>query len=198
MEFERSQIDYNFSTLILTILSVVLAVIFGLIPLYQWFYKRYFQRPSFTFDINKVRINSKPNADYMPDLYLNPEYLIKKAPQTFTYEWKYKIILTNNSVHDAFFTEIELIGDLTTFSSIHKLDRNKPISSRERIEIPIKITEIEIVNALDRKDMTVTPQQIIDLKILLSFGNGRSKRRFYSLYDNNSKTILESNSKPKV
>lgn len=199
MEIDRSQIDYNFSDLLLTILSVLLAIIFGLIPLYQWLYRKYILKSTFTFDILNGNNTSRPHADYMPvDPYINPIYDTRNAPQTFTYEWNYKIIITNNSVYDAFFPELEFIGDLSKFSNIHKLDRNQPIASRKRVEIPVRIVQKEIVSALDRKNMNDVPIEIQKIKILLSFENGYSKRRFHTLYDNMSNTTLNSIFKPKI
>jgi len=164
--------------IIIGVSGLIISVFIALIP---YFRKVYFVGPALTVELLPDG-GSSVNRGYSSKNDKSKGFInVEDAIHIFEVTWKIKIRIINNSTLIAYYPEIEFFNQQLEFSSIDKLDRNKPIKENEQIILKATYKIFEECIGRDRTHVKGLPAHLKDLKIILSYYNP-SKKPFYTIY----------------
>jgi hypothetical protein len=162
------------------ILGLIITVLIAMIP---YFKKVYFDGPELTIELipdggmsMNLGLSGKNNTSKG---YINANNAI------YVYEvtWKVNLKITNNSNITAYYPKLKFQNQQLTFTSLDKLDTNKPIEANEQVLLKGKYVMYEEVNGNQRHEPNGLPNNFTDLKILLEYKNPY-KKIFYTVFSN--------------
>ncbi|HVW14464.1 MAG TPA: hypothetical protein VHB54_11590 [Mucilaginibacter sp.] len=163
-----------------------------------WIRRKYYTRPELTMELKPNGGHSVPlgmsnnqgEPDEIQGTHERPIYVYdaEKALRIFEKKWDIKLFIRNNSDHTAYYPKIHFSHERKGFTSIDTLNTQVPIGSRQEIVLKAEYKELEETTGRNRTEVRGLPPALDDLKICLEYKN-RSKRTYYSFYDNKTKTI---------
>lgn len=160
------------------VIGLIITVAIALIP---YFRRVYLVAPELTIDLLPDGGNSG-NRGYSNKNDISKGFVnIEEAIHIFEVTWKINIKITNNSNITAYYPEIMIFNQQLGFSSLDKLDRNRPIIENEQIVIKATYKIFEECTGRDRTQVKGLPDHLNDLKIIMSYYNP-SKKPFYTVY----------------
>lgn len=158
--------------------GLLLTVFIALIPYIK---KVYFVGPELTVEVFPDGGSSGNRGYSSKNNSLDSPISVEDAIHIFEVTWKIKIRITNNSNLIAYYPEIGFYNHQLGFSSIDKLDRNKPIKENEQIILNATYKIFEECTGRDRTHVKGLPDHLNNLKIILKYFNP-SKKPFYTIY----------------
>jgi len=182
-------------TVIISIFGLIIVVAIALIPYIR---KVYFIGPELTIELlsnggssgNRGLSNKNDNTKGYIDG--------NNAIYVFEVKWNAILKITNNSNVTAYYPELTFLNQQLSFSTLDKLDNNKPIKENEQIILKGTYSMFEECEGKYRTKISGLPDNFKDLKILLEYKNP-SKKRFYTIFSNTEQIIKNrySRKKPK-
>jgi hypothetical protein len=172
--------------LLIGIAGLIIGIVIAVIPYYR---SKYILRPEVTIEIT-------PNGGLSAPMGLSPKNKVNdegyidgnNAIRIFELTWRFNVKITNNSDLTAFYPILEFNPNGPKFTQIDKVNRLEPIKSGESLELKAEYKKYEEAMGKDRTKVgEVPPPEFSELGILLGYENSK-KRRFYTLFDHNSKS----------
>lgn len=167
------------------IAGLIIGIIIAIIPYYR---NKYILRPEVTIEITPKGGLSAPRG-LSPKNVVNKEGYIdgNNAIRIFELTWRFDVKITNNSELTAFYPILEYNPNGPKFTQIGKINRLEPIKPAESLELKAEYKKYEETMGKDRTQIgQAPPTEFSELGILLSYENSK-KRRFFTLFDYNSK-----------
>jgi hypothetical protein len=159
-------------------IGLIITVCIALIP---YFRKVYLVGPELTIELLPDG-GSSGNRGYSSKNDSSKGFVnVEEAIHIFEVTWKIKIRITNNSTIIAYYPEMRIYNQQLGFSSLDKLDGNKPIKESEQIILNATYKIFEECTGRERTQIKGLPDHLNDLKITLSYCNP-SKKPFYTVY----------------
>ena len=172
--------------LVIGIIGLIVVVLIAIIPYYR---SKYILRPEVTVEITPNGGMSAPRGFSSKNVVNEEGYIDgNNAIRIFELTWRYNVKITNNSDLTAFYPILEYNPNGPKFTQIDKINRLEPIKPAESLELKAEYKKYEEAKGKDRTQVgEEPPSEFSELRILLSYENSK-KRRFYTLFDYNSKS----------
>lgn len=161
------------------IISIVIAIIIASIPYIR---HKYFFGPELTIEIIPNGGMSSPRGLSSKNKLTEEGYIDgNTAIRIFELTWKFRLVIRNNSDNTAYYPEIHFISSKPNFTKIEPINKLKPLTNTENIELKAEYSKFEECQGKDRTKTTGIPDELKDLKILIESKNGK-KMKFFTLY----------------
>ncbi|WP_295654918.1 hypothetical protein [uncultured Mucilaginibacter sp.] len=180
------------TTVLAIVISATLAI---LIPVIIYVNKRYFVGGFLTIKIDFKTGTSSPAGVLIPYIDEDGFGIRNRSIVRHHLTWTYKLTITNNSDHTAYFPRLYYKNDQFPDITIEKLEELKPIGSKESVTMNIKFFENSDTLPTQRKQTDKPPTDFTTLRLLLEYYNGYDSK-FYTLYDNADKSNKPSKLRP--
>jgi hypothetical protein len=165
------------------ILSVLL--IPASIALFPFIRKVYFAGPQLTIEIILSSGGGSEPLGLSVKNDISKGYIEgNEAIYCFKVTWKFKIIITNNSMVTAYYPQIIFLKDQVSFKLIDKLNEYTPINENEKVTLNGEFTIFEECKGVERTHIKGLPPHFTNLTFLLEYKN-QHKKTFYTKFTYN-------------
>lgn len=164
------------------IVGLIVTIGIALIPYLK---RRYGDRPKLEIEIQYRGGTTAPRGISPKTDTSKGYYESEKAIQIFQLEWRFVVLIRNNSDIAAYYPKIHYKKASTQISQLDKLP-NKPILNSDNISLNGKYHKREESLGSERTQINGLPDEFQQLGIILEYQNTHGTK-FYSLYEHQNK-----------